>query len=277
MRALHARHAARNSSRLKELAVTASPNTSRFTPWRSRAGVAAIAAVTSGSALAAFAWSTPSFADVPQSQDASPSSPPPEPSPPQPEASSQGAQVEAAPSRDRMNDDETSVHRPRFGALGGLGFPHPLSIEAMVKLNDYVAVGVEYGVLPTITVDDVDTHLWSLAADSRIFPFRNAFYIGLRAGRQHVGAATTVAVDPVGSLPETLALDSWFLNPRVGVLWTSTSGLTVGTEIGVQIPTSSSVTSSLPLAYAPEAERTVDTLGKTVLPTIQLLQVGFLF
>jgi hypothetical protein len=179
--------------------------------------------------------------------------------------------------RDRARDDDTSLHRPRVGAIAGVGFPHPLSIEAMVKIDDYLSIGGEYGVLPTITIDQVDTHLWSLSADGRVFPFRNAFFLGLRVGRQHVGATGTVDIASVGGLPEQLALDSWFVNPRVGVLWTAPSGFTVGAEAGIQIPISPSVTSSLPLAYAPEAERTIDTLGKTVLPTIDLLQIGMLF
>jgi hypothetical protein len=185
-------------------------------------------------------------------------------------------QPAAPPERDRPSNDEAAAHRPRVGAIAGVGFPHPLSIEAMVKIDDYVSLGGEYGVLPTVTVDGVDTHLWSLAGDARVFPFRNAFYLGLRAGRQHVGASGTVTVDSVG-LPEQLALDSWYLNPRVGVLWTGASGLTVGAELGVQIPISPTVTSSLPLAYAPEAQRTIDTLGRTVLPTVQLLQIGMMF
>jgi hypothetical protein len=196
--------------------------------------------------------------------------------PPPPSGTS--ASSDARPDPDRASNDD-SVHRPRFGAVAGLGFPRPLSIEALIKLDDYVAVGGEYGVLPSITVDGVETTLSSFAADGRIFPFRNAFYVGLRAGRQHVGAETGVSVESLGALNETLALDSWFLNPRIGVLWTAASGLTVGAEIGIQIPLSSDITSSLPLAYAPEAEaeRAVNTFGKSVLPTINLLQLDFLF
>jgi hypothetical protein len=183
---------------------------------------------------------------------------------------------ETPASNDRQADHEPT-HRPQFGAIAGLGFPRPLSIEGLVKVDDLVSVGAEYGVLPSVTLDNVETNLWSLAADARVFPFRNAFFVGLRAGRQHVGASTTVNVDSVGALPETLALDSWFLNPRVGLLWTGATGLTVGAELGIQIPVSSGVSSSLPLALAPEAGRTASTLGKTVLPTINLLQIGALF
>ena len=195
--------------------------------------------------------------------------------------SSHPAQAEISPqTQEPASGDrsaESASQRTRFGATAGIGFPRPLSLEALVKVGGLLGVGVEYGLLPSVTIDSVDTHLWSVAGDARVFPFRNAFYVGLRAGRQHVEAATTVTIASVAMADEVLALDSWFLNPRIGVLWTGTSGLTVGMEIGVQIPFSSGVTSSLPLALVPDAERTVNTLGKTVLPTIDLLQIGMLF
>jgi hypothetical protein len=196
-------------------------------------------------------------------------------------SSSHPARAEASPQTQEAAssdlDTESASHRTRFGATAGIGFPRPLSLEAMVKVGGFLGVGVEYGLLPSVTIDNVDTHLWSVAADARVFPFRNAFYLGLRAGRQHVEAATTVTIGSVATADEVLALDSWFLNPRIGVLWTASIGLTVGMEVGVQIPLSPGVSSSLPLALVPEAERTVNTLGKTVLPTIELLQIGMLF
>ena len=198
-----------------------------------------------------------------------------------PLCSSPPARAETSPqTQETASSDhgtENASHRTRFGATAGIGFPRPLSLEAMVKVGGLLGVGVEYGLLPSVTIDNVDTHLWSVAGDARVFPFRNAFYVGLRAGRQHVEAATTVTIASVVTADEVLALDSWFLNPRIGVLWTGSTGLTVGMEVGVQIPLSPGVTSSLPLALVPEAERTVNTLGKTVLPTIDLLQIGVLF
>jgi hypothetical protein len=176
---------------------------------------------------------------------------------------------------------ERLAHEPllqpiHFGAIAGVGFPRPLAVEAMVELGGYVALGAEYGVLPAVTIDDVDTSLWSLAADVRFFPFRGAFFLGLRTGRQHVSAATTVTVPMLGSANEALGLDSWFLNPRAGFLWRFKEGLTLGVEAGVQIPVSPTTTSSLPLSLDPAAARTIDSLGKTVLPTVDLIRIGFL-
>jgi hypothetical protein len=175
--------------------------------------------------------------------------------------------------------DEHGVRPLRLGVLGGIGFPRPLSVEALAQLYGVVTLGAEYGVLPAITIDGVRASLWSLAGDVRVSPFRgafSAFFVGMRFGHQHAGADTTVTIPMLGSAGETLGLDSWFVNPRVGFLWTWRPGLAVGIEAGVQVPIHPAVSSTLPLSLAPEAQRTVTTLGNTVLPTVDLLRVGLL-
>jgi hypothetical protein len=165
----------------------------------------------------------------------------------------------------------------RVGVIGGLGFPRPLAVEAIAEISEVVALGVEYGALPSVTISGVDATLWSLAGDVRVFPFRGSpFFLGLRAGRQHVSAATAVSLMSFGSATEVLDLDSWFLNPRAGFLWTMQGGFTLGVEAGVQIPLSPSVSSTLPLSLYPSAQRTVDALGSSVIPTVDLLRIGLL-
>ena len=172
--------------------------------------------------------------------------------------------------------DSASLGPARIGLLAGVGFPHPIAVEGLARLGGFVAVGADYGVLPSITIAGVDMTLWSLGIDVRAFPLRGPFFVGLRAGRQHVGALTRVSIESLGSAPETLSLDSWFLNPRLGFLWTSQAGLAFGVDAGLQIPLGASVSSTLPLSLNPTAQRTIDTLGKSVLPTVDLLRVGFL-
>jgi hypothetical protein len=160
--------------------------------------------------------------------------------------------------------------------LAGVGFPHPIAVEGLATLGGVVALGADYGVLPSVTIAGVNTSLWSLGVDVRAFPLRGPFFVGLRAGRQHVAASTRISIESLGSAPEALTLDSWFLNPRIGFLWTSRAGLALGVDAGVEIPLAPNVSSSLPLSLSPTAQRTIDTLGRNVLPTIDLLRVGFL-
>jgi hypothetical protein len=211
--------------------------------------------------LALLAWGGVARAqDVPASAPAGP-------------PSAAGTDVRGATDRSA----EGPAARPwRIGAIGGVGFPRPLAVEAMGVVGEVVGLGAEYGALPAITISGVHASLWSLAADARLFPFRGAFYIGLRGGHQHVAASTTINVGSIGSLPEDLAFDSWFINPRLGFLWTSHEGLALGVEAGVQFPISSSWSSTLPLSLAPSAQHTADTLGSAVVPTIDFFRLGLL-
>jgi hypothetical protein len=206
-----------------------------------------------------------------------------EPAPAQAESLSAPPAPDTAPA-------EPGVRPLRLGVLGGVGFPRPLSVEALAQLYGIVTVGLEYGALPPLTIDSVRASLWSVAGDVRVSPFRgsmSSFFVGTRFGRQHVGAETPVTVPMLGTANEVLGLDSWFLNPRVGFLWTWPGGegrqgdvvqpaLAIGIEAGVQIPLGPTVSSTLPLSLAPDANRAASTLGKTVLPTVDLLRLGLM-
>jgi len=164
----------------------------------------------------------------------------------------------------------------RIGAIGGVGFPQPLAIEGIVVLSGVVALGVEYGALPSTTISGVEASLWSLSGDARVFPFRGAFFIGLRAGHQHVAASTRIVLGSIISIPEALTIDSWFVNPRLGFLWTSRLGLAFGVDAGVEIPMSTGISSTLPLALLPPAQDTVNAIANAVVPTVDILRIGLI-
>ncbi|HXN34248.1 MAG TPA: hypothetical protein VN894_20445 [Polyangiaceae bacterium] len=179
----------------------------------------------------------------------------------------------------------TSAERPaaepapaplRVGAIGGVGFPQPLAVEGIVVLGGVVALGVEYGSLPSTTISGVQASLWSLSGDARVFPFGGAFFVGLRAGHQQVAASTRIVVGSIISVSEALTIDSWFLNPRLGFLWTSRAGLGFGVDAGVEVPMSTTISSTLPLALLPPAQNTVDAIANAVVPTVDILRIGLI-
>src|SRR6476619_7130758 len=76
--------------------------------------------------------------------------------------------------------DEGTSHKDsgiRVGALAGVGFPRPITIEGVVGVGRAIAVGAEYGFMPDSTIGGVDLTLWSLSGDARIFPFRSPFFL----------------------------------------------------------------------------------------------------
>lgn len=177
------------------------------------------------------------------------------------------------------SDDDTDPFR--IGVLGGVGFPRPLALEGLVKIDRVLALGVEYSLLPKTTFGAVETTFWALAADARVFPFRNGFFVGMRAGRQVLGATASVSAGSFGTFSESARAETWFVNPRLGFLWTWRNGFTVGIDAGVQIPLSSATSSTLPDGLPVEVDSTiasiVSTFGGGVTPTVDLLRVGFLF
>src|SRR5215831_15152135 len=140
---------------------------------------------------------------------------------------------------------EPPKERIGIGALAGIGFPRPLSIEGIARFDRTLAIGAEYSMMPKLTISGVDTTLWALAASARVFPFKGPFFIGMRAGRQHLDASATITIPQLGALPESYAIDTWFINPRIGFLWTW-NPIAFGVDAGVQIPLTSSTSSTLP-------------------------------
>jgi hypothetical protein len=161
-----------------------------------------------------------------------------------------------------------------LGVLGGVGFPRPLAIEGMLEFDRLIVLGLEYSALPTTTFSGVQTNAWALAADFRVFPFHNAFFIGLRAGKQHLSEVASLT-SGTGTVSASETADTTFINPRIGFLW-SWHALALGIDAGVQIPLLSTSSSSLPPGVtAPTTATDVSrVLSQDAIPTVDLLQLG---
>jgi len=190
--------------------------------------------------------------------------------------------AEGAPRDDASPRPAPEAERPvAIGVLGGVGFPRPLAIEAVVGIEKTVMLGAEYGFLPKTSIASVDARAWALAADVRVFPFRGAFFVGMRGGYQSILAEATLTAAGIGSYTESVEVASWFVNPRVGFLWTW-KPLAIGVDAGVQIPIATTVSRSSLLALAaPDVDDRVtnatNVLGRVPLPTLDLLRVGLVF
>jgi len=190
----------------------------------------------------------------------------------------------------RADEAKTNVDKPaepsaehfRVGALVGAGFPRPLSVGAFAKVERTFGFGIEYGFLPRANMFGAEVALQGVTIDARVYPFKNAFFVGLGGGRQwlDMNASMTVA-GFTGS--HSLTASTWFLSPRVGVLHTFANGITIGIDGGIQIPigAETSVESSGAAVNDTDGPRALRTaanmLGQKPTPTIDLLRVGFSF
>ena len=188
------------------------------------------------------------------------------------------------PVRERDAAKKKNEKEPvQFGFLAGAGFPRPLSGEVMLKIADTVALGAEYSTMPSTTVGAVEIGYHAYALDLRIFPLQSSFFIGARALRQHLDSSASLMVDGMGTYSGSLTMDTWYVNPRLGFLWTWKSGLSLGMDAGLQIPVSHTSTITMPAGLPPGVQvpssitSASNTLGAKVLPTVTLLQLGMLF
>ncbi len=191
---------------------------------------------------------------------------------------------------DRPSSSEHEEAEPpehfRVGALFGLGFPRPLAVEAFSKFERIVGAGIEYSFLPRTTVGNADAGFDAVALDLRLFPFKNSFFVGLRGGRQWLGASARISAGRYGTITESMQAATWFLNPRLGVLHTFGSGITLGIDAGVQVPIGATYERNGPataMGIASQYEvdgvlvEVANALGNRTTLTIDLLRVGFLF
>ncbi len=182
------------------------------------------------------------------------------------------------PSRDGAKVERRSDDVLDVGILGGVGFPRPLSLEAIARVHRIVMFGAEYSFLPQTSIASVDARLWSAAGDLRVFPFKGGFFIGVRGGYQELSAGATLSAANLGSYRESVDMATWFVNPRMGFLW-MWKPFALGIDAGVQIPVATKLTRSSALsAVAPELDEHVrmatSLLGRSVIPTVDLLRVG---
>ncbi len=197
------------------------------------------------------------------------------------------ARDQVEPEHSRESEKSRQDHF-QLGALVSASFPRPLSVEGLAKFEKLVALGLEYSTLPSITVNDVHVDCWAVTGSVRVFPLRGPFFVGLRAGRQHLNADATLSAYGY-STPVGLGVDTTFLNPQVGFLWTWDPGFSLGIDAGLQIPLSSSSSSNLQTSTMPAVaqqavapvqqtlEDVAKTVGQTTLPTVDLIRIGVLF
>jgi hypothetical protein len=192
-----------------------------------------------------------------------------------------------ASSTARADDADTTQSEPRaehfrVGALVGAGFPRPLSVGAFANVERTYGFGIEYGFLPRTNLFGAEVGLRAVSADFRLYPFKNAFFVGLGGGRQWLDMSTSMTVGSFSGAHSVTA-STWFISPRIGALHTFASGVTIGIDAGLQIPIApetsiDSTGAAVNDADGPRAMRfAANTLGQKTTPTVDLLRIGFSF
>jgi hypothetical protein len=196
----------------------------------------------------------------------------------------------------------------------GVGLPNLFSLGGLLKLTDYLGAGVNFGIIPsvrmsfygqaTVSYDEYDVY-------GRIFAFGGGFFIGAGVGYATVRGELEKSFDTsayASLLPATItvpdqvtykskgSVETMVFTPQIGYFYTTRAGFSIGIDFGAQIPIApSDITydSRAPLPSGTpqvivdqvqsqyidpidrDVEDTLHTVGKTLLPTVNL-RIGWL-
>jgi hypothetical protein len=227
------------------------------------------------------------------------------PEPSEERAAREPEEREPKPKKDD-DDNGNGVLGPfRIGPIVGIGLPGIVSFGGMIKITRYVGAGINIGLIPAIRISfygEAELSYQEYDAYGRIFPFGGMVFAGAGVGYAtmsgHVRASynTSAYQAQVPGLPNPVFIDSegsvktLVLTPQIGILHTFKSGFTVGIDVGAQVPiapSESHFATTLPPGTPQQVidqyitpgnkkvQDTLDTVGRTILPTFNL-RIGWL-
>jgi len=216
---------------------------------------------------------------------------------------------------DSSSRDQDSQQPLRIGPMLGVGLPNLLSFGVLLIFERYFGAGINFGLIPTVRLSyygQATLAYHEYDAFLRAFPFAGGFFVGMGVGYETVSgtfhgqmdtSAYSNLVPPGYQIPNPLVYASsghvrtLILTPQLGYLYTSDIGFSLGLDVGVQVPVTSSqiafngqltmppntpkqlvddVNSQLRYPADTRVRNTLQTIGRTPLPTLNV-RVGWLF
>ena len=169
-----------------------------------------------------------------------------------------------------------------------LALPHPLEIGIEGKYANRFGFSLDYGFIPTLRVQSAQAQISALSIAARWFPFRGAFFVGMRAGSQNIKVSKSATVQSFDATVEATVTSS-FYTPHMGWRWVWPSGFFTGLDLGWQISSGADTTivtnvRSTAVFLATEystletdAKKVGNDLGNKALPSLTLIHCGWLF
>jgi hypothetical protein len=204
------------------------------------------------------------------------------------------------------DDDSDGVFGPfRIGVLVGGGLPEILSLGGQIKLTRFIGAGINIGLIPTVKISyygEAKLSYQEYDAYGRLYPFGGSFFLGAGVGYATIkgtlnSSISTADAPPQYSgagIPNPILVDSQgsvrtlVLTPQLGFMKIFGSGFAFGLDVGAQLPIAPSkvdFATNTPNLQEPaksyvqstyikpnddKVRSTLDTIGRTPLPTFNL-------
>jgi hypothetical protein len=181
----------------------------------------------------------------------------------------------------QSRDGTTETHRAgwgifgpvRIGAMAGVALPRPVSFTALAVIANTVAIGAEYSFAPTFSVQGIEIHASAVSGEARWYVGGTPVFLGASAGVQ-----TLTASGMVQGFAGQGSSSKVFITPRFGLHHTFPIGLSIGADVGVEIPVSTTLAVNPSFAEPLVAANDyVDLLTRRVLPELHIARIGWLF
>jgi hypothetical protein len=190
-----------------------------------------------------------------------------------------------------------------FSAHLLVGLPHPLNLAGDLRFSPAFTTELALGALkPTFHGKNggaVTVGVGNLDLRARWHPWDGAFFLGLMLGGQNLSAEAHSNIEVASvSIPvrASLKVGSPYLTPHLGWIWELRTGLTLGVELGWQIPVGANPELTLAIddptleGYLEQVQQTAayqklrqdiesvaERLGKVGLPYVTALRIGWAF
>ncbi len=169
-----------------------------------------------------------------------------------------------------------------IATLGVLSVPRLVSFEAHALLGQRLGLGLVFEYLPPGIAkfgEDTTLSLLQVGVQGRYFPFADSdgwfarsLYGALAVGYQYSRADSSKFGSEVDYLTESM-----YFAPKVGLLVTLKSGLTLGGDLGATLPLGATTSFTSDGTEDSNARKAAKTFGMFVIPSLTLFRVGYSF
>ncbi len=206
------------------------------------------------------------------------------------------ASVSAGPTPGQDRPPSESVYRSRGplgpvhpGVLVGVGAPDGVHVGVTVRAFGWLGGGLQLATIPEVAVPGIqNASLVRVSGEGyvRAYPFRGPFFLGVGLGAMQMKGSITQSVTLFRQSQQATAhayAHSIYLAPQMGFLWTTRSGVSFGSHIGVQLPLSPTEPTfdaqkyglTVPVDGKGSLASAMRILSSTPIPVLDILSVGF--